>query len=428
MAQPIIFATYFPEFQNVHLSKEAGKIPYILHRDHKYISWVLSNKNGEYPALNTEARGLNIHFLKKKWSKIPEKIYQILVNFSPGSKNSLKMSRLASFAFYITIFTSILENFRLLVGQFRQINVLQIYHSTFRSLLIGIIYRFFNKSGTLILRMDENPGIIENFARDQKTLLNSTRNRYWMERAAFDVITVETRSLSRFLRNFHPLFKFFSKNIHYVKDGIDVEILSREIPENFNLKQKKNIILHVARIGTPQKRSDIILNAFTAICKRFPAWKLVLIGSIEPAFQNQLLNAVHAHPEQVQYAGVISDRKILYNYYKESKLIALPSKAESFGFAAAEGGFFGDVLIGSDIPSFKEMTSSGELSYLSPVNDLQAFTRNLEYILSHPEELEKKADGIMKYIRENYDWKQICTDLNQYIREAQNSYSLKGGT
>ncbi len=122
------------------------------------------------------------------------------------------------------------------------------------------------------------------------------------------------------------------------------------------------------------------------------------------------------------------ERKILYNYYKEAKLIALPSEAESFGFAAAEGGFFGAVLIGSDIPSFKEMTSSGELSYLSPVNDLQAFTRNLEYILRHPEELEKKAEGIMKYIRENYDWKQICVDLNQHIRESQNSYSLKGGT
>ncbi len=421
MHRPLIFATYFPEFQNLHLAKEAGKIPYILHRDHNYISWVISAKNGDYPALEMETKGLKIQFLKKKWSKIPEKLYQILKTFSPRNFRLCNLVKLDAITFYSAIFTSILENFKFLIGLFKQINILQVYHPTFRSFLIGLIYRFFNNSGTLVLRMDENPGIIEGFTRNPYLLVKSLRYKSIMRKAAFDVITVETRSLTRFLKDDHPLFKFFSRNIHYVKDGIDVQTLSKEISENFNLKQKKNNILHVARIGTPQKRSDIILNAFSTICQRYPDWKLVLIGTIEPAFQNQLAKAIQAHPEQIKYAGVISERKILYNYYKEARLLAMPSEAESFGFAVAEGGFFGNVLVGSDIPSFREMTNDGKLSYLSPVNDTGAFTKTLEHIFSHPEEIEKKAEGIMTYIRENYDWKQICEELHQYLSDAYNS-------
>ncbi len=50
----IVFATFFPACENTHLTKEVGMIPYILHRDFGYDSYIICYKNGDYPHLETK--------------------------------------------------------------------------------------------------------------------------------------------------------------------------------------------------------------------------------------------------------------------------------------------------------------------------------------------------------------------------------------
>ena len=48
------FVTLFPQCQNIHLVKDVGMIPYVMHRDMGYDSYVMCYKNGDYPYLDTE--------------------------------------------------------------------------------------------------------------------------------------------------------------------------------------------------------------------------------------------------------------------------------------------------------------------------------------------------------------------------------------
>ena len=56
----IVFATFFPDCENIHLTKDIGMIPYVLHRDFGYDAYVICHKNGDYPYLEKEKRRITV--------------------------------------------------------------------------------------------------------------------------------------------------------------------------------------------------------------------------------------------------------------------------------------------------------------------------------------------------------------------------------
>ena len=375
-------------------------------------------KMDSYPNLKTEVPGLKLVFLKKKLTKLTNKVMQISSRFPSKIQSILSKIKFSSIISYLNDFLVILDNLKMIFYYFKQIEVLQVYHLLWRSLWIGLLYRIVNEKGVLYLKLDEDPGIIEKYQKSPNSFYKiKTLNNYFMRLADFDLISIETMKLYHFLRTQHPLLKNFSEKIFYSPSGFDKLALEKARPTDSIIEQKSNIILHVGRIGTLQKRTDIILNAFTSLCELYPSWKLIIIGASEKEFVTQLENGIANHPHQIIYAGFISDRNTLYDYYKQAKLIAIPSSYESFGLVAVEAGFFETVVVGSDIPSLREITNDGQFGFLSPPNDLSSFTYSLEYALNHPDEITKKAQDFRKYLNLEYDWSKICEKLVERIEE-----------
>src|SRR6476620_5530988 len=76
------FLTLFPYTENVHLIKDVGMIPYVLHKEYGYESTIASFQNGEYPYLEDDVKGLKQTFIKKIFKKDKFNVYWfILTNF-----------------------------------------------------------------------------------------------------------------------------------------------------------------------------------------------------------------------------------------------------------------------------------------------------------------------------------------------------------
>ena len=58
-----IFATYFPNCDNIHLVKDVGKIPYVLQRYFGYDSYLICVQKAEFPYLKTEVPGLKLLYV-----------------------------------------------------------------------------------------------------------------------------------------------------------------------------------------------------------------------------------------------------------------------------------------------------------------------------------------------------------------------------
>jgi glycosyltransferase involved in cell wall biosynthesis len=233
----------------------------------------------------------------------------------------------------------------------------------------------------------------------------------------FDVITVENKSLLGFLRTEHPGLKAVADRIYYLPDGVDVDKLSL-LTADIDEIEKEDLILHVGRLGTYQKGSEIIIEAFANVAQAFPEWKLVLTGKMEAQFKDYFREFLERHEsirERIHYLGFLDNREKLYDYYKRSKILAIPSRSEGFSLASIEAGYFGNVILGSDIPSLRELTNKGKLGYLCSVDDVECFMKTLQYLLSNDGEIRAKSKLIRRFIIDNYDWHRICRDLHDMI-------------
>lgn len=135
----------------------------------------------------------------------------------------------------------------------------------------------------------------------------------------------------------------FKNKIIYFPNGIKL-INNDNFPDN-----KENIILHVARIGTYQKNTELLLESLNKvnpdILKR---WKVYLIGPYTTKFKELLTGYQIKNKllkESVILTGNIDDKALLYSYYAKSKIFCLTSRYESFGIAALEALYHKNYLL-----------------------------------------------------------------------------------
>jgi L-malate glycosyltransferase len=399
----LCFATFFPGCNNGLLVKDVGMIPYIMQKDYNYESYMICYHNDEYPYLETEVAGLKMIFLKH--------------NIPLLDKVAKSIKGKSTYHDKLILLITLIDSLIFLLKFGRKIDVLQFYHLKLETILVGFIYRIINQKGILHLKLDIS------IASSQKEAGFSLRY-FIFDLVHFDIISAESEKVYAFLKASFPFFKNCRDRIYYLPDGIDLRRIS-SIKRPF--ERKRNVILHAGRIGSSQKGSELALKAFSEICEEFPDWELLLTGSIENQFCNFMNDFLSERPlaaKRISYVGFV-ERDELYRLYSEAKILLAPSRWESFGLVVAEAGAFGDILIGSDIPPFQDMTDGGKLGYLCPVDNLGCLTERLRYLLSHEEELKVRSDQISEFIKNNFDWKIICGNLDTMIHKLSKNRSEK---
>ena len=115
------FVTLYPIAKNTHLIKDVGQIPYFLNRQHGYHSQLVCYRNDDdYPYLESEAKGLELHFLEPKGRRM------------------------------------FLENaaIQFLQQNARDIDVLNLYHLDRDTFYYGNLYKKLNPNGVLYCKLD----------------------------------------------------------------------------------------------------------------------------------------------------------------------------------------------------------------------------------------------------------------------------------
>lgn len=180
---------------------------------------------------------------------------------------------------------------------------------------------------------------------------------------------------------------------------------------------KENTILTVGRIGSKQKNNEELIQAFLQIHKKIPDWKLKLIGSVEPHFQEYLQQIVEKNPdlkEKIILTGSITDKNLLYKEYAKAKLFVLTSTFEGGApNVYAEALFHGCKFITSQIDAAYDITNHGELGLVYQQQDDKALSNAL-LTLCHASSEKEMAEHIPKalaYGNRYYNWERNAKKL-----------------
>jgi len=363
----------YPNAKNVHLIKDVGMIAYKMYQLFGCESVLACYNNDKYSYLNDQVKGLKLDFIKKLFNN------------------------------------EIINGILYLKKQSKKIDVLQLFHVTLSSFFYIFIYKLNNPKGILFLKLDCTEELIFKI----QGLRGIKRRIFEFILKKVDIMSVEQQNLYSSLQDILP----GSKNkIIYIPNGNDYD--SNDRSKKINYIKKENIIINVGRIGSPEKRSDVLMEAFSQIpdIKR-RNWKLVFIGEIEEEFKKHINKFFVENPDmkgKIIFKNAIYDRKKLFEEYEKSKIFCCSSSFESFGIAMLEAASFGDVIISTDVGIAAEITE-GSNGAIIPKNDASAAADKLNYFINC-RDLEKYSEYTYNLCQRKYDWNEICAKLYSKLK------------
>lgn len=365
------YCVLYPKAENVHLVKDVGMIAYKLNKLYGYDSYVACYKNGEYDYINNEVKGLKLDFIEKKHNHF----LNILLYLKRNSK---------------------------------KIDVLQIFHITMTSVIYAFFFKLFNKKGIVLLKLDCTEMLLDRIKKTKG--INKYMLNFFLKRV--DIIGAEQKKIFEELK---ILLRKHESKLLNIPNGIDFQ--KDYFQNKLSFENKENIILSVGRIGSSEKRSDILLEAFCSIDKALRKdWKLVFIGNVEEAFKRKFpeisIDNEEDQPNIIFY-GAIYDRKKLFEYYSKAKIFCCTSKFESFGIALIEAAAAGDVIVSTKVGIAEEILGAGN-GELVENNNIEGVKNSLVRLMSSTE-LQNYSIITEKLCRENFDWDIIVSKLNKQI-------------
>lgn len=349
--------TLFTRTENIHLLKDVGLVPYYLHRCFGVDASIATYKNSEsYPYLEREVNGLKLEFFPKT-----------------------KLGKLLDGISYLT-------------KEGKNIDVLNLYHLNLSSFVWSVWFRLFCPKGKIFLKLDMDHFDLEKLKKPGPVC--------WVKKRTVDMAHLVTVESTWMKEQIEPILK---REIVYLPNG------AWQPPKVENIHKEK-VILTVGRLGTEQKATEILLEAF-AKAELDKEWKLVLAGSVEPEFEEKKKNFFDEHPEladRITFTGMVGKAE-LEELYRKAAVFVLPSRWESFGIVLAEALFEGCYLVGSDcIPPLNDLIDGGRFGCGVKTGDAEDLAKVIERICSDGSLFDNgRAKEAIAYAQQHFRWEKI---------------------
>lgn len=322
------FVTIFPAAENVHLTKDVGMIPYILGRDYGYDASLVCFTNGKYP--------------------IQKSLMPFLKLILLGENRKYVITR-PSFRVVKYLFLNA-----------KRIDVLNLYHLTYETILYAIVYCLFHRKGYVYLKLDMDSDAF--MQRKRRYSISRLFLFNFLLGKITDLVSYEVSKAERVLKTEFPALR---KKIIHIPNGIDDRgRFIKDVPRIL-FERKEDLIISVGRIGSYQKNNQMLLEALLRVDLK--QWKVVFIGPIMDDFYQYILNFYEENPtykESVFFTGSIEDRTALYGWYNRAKVFCLTSRSECFSLVYPEALFYGNFIITTDVYPSKEIVSSDDVGWI----------------------------------------------------------------
>jgi glycosyltransferase involved in cell wall biosynthesis len=182
------------------------------------------------------------------------------------------------------------------------------------------------------------------------------------------------------------------ERVHVVYPGVSSDFgkLRREFPSDAILVP-----------GTVERRKnfEVLIRALPLIAPRL---RIISVGPFTP-YRDECLQLAQSLGvrDRIEFRGYVS-RAALIDLYAKCALVAVPSRYEGFGYAAAQALCAGVPVLVSDQSSLPEI-AGGDASIV-PVDDPAAWARAIDSIVSGPPAAQLHSDEVRARSIERFSW------------------------
>lgn len=183
-------------------------------------------------------------------------------------------------------------------------------------------------------------------------------------------------------------------------------------------KDKKNVILTVGRIDSPEKQ---VLPAVTAFLSAgIPDWEFRLVGPMNEEFKAKLFTLLEGNPygSQVKTLGPIYDKILLEQEYRAAKIFTLTSIVECHAHVLAEAAKNGCYLICTDVDGVSDITYNQRYGKIHSTSDWEGIAKTLKKVTSDEKLLSSTCYELQSIARASLNWRNLVQQISLFLREA----------
>lgn len=181
---------------------------------------------------------------------------------------------------------------------------------------------------------------------------------------------------------------------------------------------KDNIILTVGRLGTWQKATEVLLEAFAIAYDEIRDWKLSLIGSIDENFKTYISEFYEKYSylkDVVCFEGEIQDKSVLIDRYKKAKILAMPSRMEGGApNVISEALRSGCVMAMTEFDAYADIIDDGRCGAASKIDDVVGYADVL-CRLCNATDMEKMSKAAYENALSRYNYDKTVRILHRLI-------------
>jgi glycosyltransferase involved in cell wall biosynthesis len=207
--------------------------------------------------------------------------------------------------------------------------------------------------------------------------------------------------------------------VQVIPNGVELSDLPERVPQK-NAGQGPRIVF--AGRFMDQKNPAHLVQALIQI-KELP-WKCAMLGD-GPLLEN-VRESVRAAglEERIALPGWVTPEQVL-SEFAQSDLLVLPSRSEGLSVVGVQALGMGLALLLSDAGGNLELVRDGENGFLFPAGDIDALTRQLEYLLKNPGMLQS-AQAKSREMARKYDLPGIVSQYEELFSNLISNQKTSG--
>ncbi len=182
----------------------------------------------------------------------------------------------------------------------------------------------------------------------------------------------------------------------YMIDSEKITVIPHaiDLPAASSAPREAGLCVCVARLEE-RKGVSVILDAWTAIAKKFPLARLVIVGD---GVQRTTIDRMIAELPRVERRSNLSKAELDALLLRAS-IAFCPAYLEGFGLACAEAMAAGCAVIASDVDGLRRLIVQGESGLLVPAGDSTAFAQATIGMLSDSNICQRFGSNARERIR-----------------------------
>lgn len=216
--------------------------------------------------------------------------------------------------------------------------------------------------------------------------------------------------------------KFPELRVKYISNGIDISRFDKSMPERPLPPEVKpewigrNTLIYVGRLGY-EKAIDVAIKAFIICLGKNPDAHFLVIGSGPAEKELEKLIEDPQAMAHIHMTGKIANEAIIGSrLLSKTQAFVTASLSENQAMTVIEALCSGTPVIAPDVDNMRALVSD-EQGWFFRGDDVDDLADRMDWVLTHPEERDRKAEAAVKSIN-LYDGSKVAKQFEDLYREV----------